>query len=202
MDQRDIINKNCFDYKTNKPNEKILEAVKILITEIGDDPNREGLQRTPLRVARAFNEWFGGYSKNPEDVLNRTFPSEGYNDMAVIKNIEFDSHCEHHITPFSGFAHIGIIYKDKVAGLDKFVKLVDIYARRLQTQEVMTKQIGDAIKKVLDPTGIIIVIEAKHNCVGSRETKNKTTSFITTYRDGSFKDDPTIENRFLQYIRN
>lgn len=201
MDQRDIVNDSCFNCETNEPNKKIMDAAKVLIEEIGDNPEREGLKRTPLRVSRAFCEWFSGYGKDPKKVLNRTFPSEGYDDMVVIKDIDFDSHCEHHMTPFGGFVHIAVIYKDTVAGLDKFVKLVNIYARRLQTQEVMTKQIGDAIKEVLKPKGIMVIIEAKHHCVSSRETRNKTTSFITTYRDGAFKEDPTIENRFLKYIR-
>jgi len=201
MDQRDIVNEKCFNIKTQEPNTKILSAVRELIIAMGDDPDREGLKRTPLRVARAYSEWFGGYNKDPKDVLNRTFPNEGYDDMVVIPDIDFDSYCEHHITPFSGKAHIGVIYKNKIAGLDKFVKLVDVFARRLQTQEVMTKQIGDAIKEVLKPIGIIVVVEAKHLCVSSRETRNKTTKFITTYRYGAFKDDASIENRFLKYIR-
>ena len=205
MNQKDIINENCFKYgkieEEDKPNQKIMDAIKVIIKEIGDDPEREGLQRTPLRYARAMAEWCGGYNKDPKEVLNRTFPSEGYDDMVVIKDIEYDSHCEHHITPFTGHAHIGVIYGDKITGLDKFVKLVDVYARRLQTQEVMTKQIGDSIVNVLKPKGVIIVIEGKHNCVGSRETKNKSTTFITTFRYGSFKDNQNIESRFLQYLK-
>ena len=211
MNQRDIQNKNCFKYGNERtdeqpiaedePNAKIMDAVKILMKEIGDDPEREGLVRTPLRVARAYNEWFGGYGKKPEEALNRTFPSEGYEDMVIIKDIEYWSHCEHHITPFFGKVHIAVIYGDRIAGLDKFPKLVDIYARRLQTQEVMTKQIGDAIKKVLTPKGVYVLIEGKHLCVGSRETKQDGVSFITTYRDGLFKDKQELETKFLSLIK-
>jgi len=213
MDQKDIRNKNCYEYGCDdtsddefgcgkdKPNPKILEAVRQLIIAMGDNPDRAGLKRTPIRVARAYMEWFGGYGIDPKKVLNRTFPSEGYDDMAVLRDISFDSHCEHHITPFSGVTHIGIVYGNKITGLDKFVKLVDVFARRLQTQEVMTQQIGEAIKDALKPKGIMVVVEAKHHCVGSRETKNKTTEFITTYRYGLFKTRRDLEGRFLQYIR-
>ncbi len=195
MNQDEIINENC------ENNPKIMEAVKVLLTEIGEDPNREGLQRTPLRIARAYKEWFGGYGKDPKEVLNRTFPSEGYDDLIVIKDIAFTSHCEHHVAPFEGYAHIGLIAGDRIAGLDKYVKLVDIFAKRLQTQEVMTHQIGNAIVDVLKPVGVIVIIEGRHDCVGSRETKNKTTKFITTFRHGTFKEEEHLENRFLKYIQ-
>jgi len=204
MNQRDIENKNCYEYidsETEKPNKEIMNAVKVLLKEIGEDPEREGLVRTPKRVARAFSEWFGGYGKKPEDIFNRTFPSEGYDDMCVIRKIKFISHCEHHLAKFSGMCHIGIIYGDRITGLDKFAKLVDIYAKRLQTQEVMTQQIGEAIVKILKPKGVIVVIEAKHDCVGSRETKNDTLEFVTTYRYGLFEENEHIENRFLKYKR-
>lgn len=206
MNQRDMFNKRCYLYNSNynenndMPNKKIMLAVETILTEIGEDKNREGLLRTPERFARACGEWFGGYGIKPEEVLNRNFPSEGYNDMLLVKDIEFTSFCEHHIAPFSGYVHIAVIAGKTVTGLDKFVKLVDIYARRLQTQEVMTRQIGEAIKKVLHPKGIMIMIEAKHMCVGSRETKNKSVNFITTYRDGRFKIDSGLESRFLSYI--
>jgi len=184
-----------------KNNEEFKKAFKFIIEQIGEDSDREGLKRTPLRIAKAFEEWFGGYAiKNPEEVLNRTFPSEGYNDLCVIKNISFNSFCEHHIAPFDGVAHIGIVYNNRIAGLDKFVKLVYMYARRLQTQEVMTQQIGEAIKKVLKPKGIYVLIEAKHKCVGSRETRNESTEFITTYRDGLFIKKEDLESRFLQLV--
>jgi GTP cyclohydrolase IA len=195
MEQRNIRNLGLRD------NEKIMSAIKTIITEIGDDPNRAGLIRTPARFAKACEEWFGGYKIKPEDILDRTFPSEGYEDMVVIKDIDFTSFCEHHIALFPGVAHIGIVYADKIGGLDKYAKLVDIYARRLQTQEVMTQQIGDAIKKVLKPVGIIVVVEGKHFCVSSRETKQKDLKFITTYRYGIFKSDKHLESRFMQYIK-
>jgi len=194
MNQEDIINTKC------ENNPKIIEAVKAILTEIGEDPDREGLQRTPLRFARACKEWFGGYGKKPEDILNRTFPSEGYNDLCIIKDISFDSFCEHHIAHISGKCHIGIVYGKRITGLDKFVKLVTIYARRLQTQEVMTQQIGEAIKKVLKPKGIYVYVDAQHTCVSSRETRNNS-SFITTYRDGIFKKNEHMEGRFLQMVK-
>lgn len=200
MNQREIINENCFKYKGMRGNKKLMLAVRTIIEAIGDNPDREGLERTPLRVARAYSEWFGGYGIQPEEVLDRVFPSEGYDDMVIIKDIKFWSHCEHHITPFYGKCHIALIYKDKIAGLDKFPKLVDIYARRLQTQEVMTKQIGDAIYKVLEPFGIYVLIEGKHLCVGSRETKQDELEFITTYRSGLFVTDIELENKFLSMV--
>jgi len=194
MEQKDIRNKGLRD------NEIIHDAIIRILNQIGEDPYREGLKRTPYRFAKACEEWFGGYRIDPKEVMDRVFPSEGYDDMVVMKDIGFYSFCEHHIAPFMGNVHIGVIYQDKILGLDKYAKLVDVFARRLQTQEVMTKQIGEAIKEVLEPRGIIIVIEAKHLCVGSRETKNQTMSFTTTYRHGVFLTDKRLESRFLEYI--
>ena len=201
MKQKEIINKECYTDNVDFANPKIMDAVKTIIEEIGDDPTREGLKRTPKRVARAYQELFGGYGKKPEDVLDRTFPSEGYDDLCVIKNISFVSHCEHHIVTFKGKVHIAIVYDDRITGLDKFVKLVDIYAKRLQTQEVMTRQIGEAIKNVLKPKGIYVLVEAKHDCVSNRETRNTTTEFVTTYRYGFFEKDPSFEARFFQMVK-
>lgn len=197
MNQCDMVNRNCED------NKHIMDAVESIITEIGDDPKREGLRRTPKRFSRACGEWFAGYRIKPEEILNRTFPNEGYDDLVIIKNIDFTSFCEHHLALFPGKAHIGIVYKDRITGLDKFIKLVDAFARRLQTQEVMTRQIGEAIVKVLDPKGVIIIIEGRHSCVWSRETKNYGAEFITTYRYGLFKEEKCqhLESKFLQMVK-
>ena len=179
---------------------RVQNHIKDILLCIGDDPEREGLQRTPMRFARACTEWFGGYNKDPKEVLNRTFPAEGYNDICLIKNIEFNSFCEHHIAPIKGYAHIAYIPKDRILGLDKFVKLVEVFGRRLQTQEVMTQQIGEAIVDVLIPEGVYVLIEAKHDCIGSRETRNKTTVFTTTFRSGIFETNQHIEARVLKLI--
>jgi len=195
MNQEEIRNNNC-----KEDREVIKKGVDCLLNGIGEDPLREGLIRTPERVARACEEWYGGYCKDPKDVLNRTFPSKGYNDMVVIRNIRFYSNCEHHITPFFGFTHIAVIAGDRIVGLDKYIKLVDIFARRLQTQEVMTTEICEAIVDVLKPKGAMVIIEGKHLCVASRETKNDSAEFVTTHRYGLFEEDISLESRFLQYI--
>jgi len=176
-------------------------AVRHILIRMGEDPDREGLERTPVRVAKAFEEWFGGYKIKPEQVLDRTFPSEGYDDIIAVTEIEFDSFCEHHMTPIRGKAHIFYVPSERITGLDKFVKLVYMYAKRLQTQEVMTQQIGDAIKNILSPFGVYVYVEAKHNCVGTRGVKNKSTTMVTTYRAGLFISDFEMETKALEMIK-
>ncbi|QDP57875.1 MAG: putative GTP cyclohydrolase 1 [Prokaryotic dsDNA virus sp.] len=189
------------DMKIKIENEEAFkDAIKIMIKAIGEDPTREGLEQTPLRVKKAFEDWFGGYNKDPKQILNRTFPAEGYNDIIGIPNISFDSFCEHHITPIRGLAHVFYIPNNRIIGLDKIIKLVYMYARRLQTQEVMTQQIGDAMKDALDAKGIYVYIEAKHNCVATRETRSKDSSMLTTYRDGIFKENFSMENKALHMV--
>lgn len=173
-------------YPNLRNNEKIQNAIKTILVEIGEDPKREGLERTPYRWAKAAEEWFGGYGMKPEDVLNREFTE--HSDLVVEGPIKFFSHCEHHMAPFYGEAWIGYIPDKTVTGLDKMVKLVEIYARRLQTQERMTEEIANAMK-ILKPLGIIVVVKAYHLCVSSRETKNPTTYTTTSALRGLFKTD-------------
>ena len=145
-----------------KDNEELKGHIKAIIDLMGENSNREGLLRTPLRVAKAMEEWYGGYCQKAEDVLNRTFSSEGYKGIIIVKDIDFYSHCEHHMTPFFGKAHIGYIAKKHITGLDKLVKIVEVFSRRLQNQERLTDQIADAIDKVSKPLGVIVVVEAQH----------------------------------------
>ena len=192
------VNEMRLDLKDDK---EFKDAIRVILNKIDNDPNREGLERTPIRVAKAFEEWFGGYAiKDPEEILDRTFPSEGYDDIIAVPNIEFDSFCEHHITPIRGRAHVFYIPNGKIIGLDKLIKLVYMYAKRLQTQEVMTQQIGDAMKKHLDASGVYVYVEGKHNCVATRGTMSRSSSMVNTYRSGLFKEKFELENKALKII--
>jgi len=176
-------------------------AVKRILLCIGEDPNREGLIRTPFRYAKACEEWFGGYDKSPKDVLNRQFSKENYDQMIIEGPISFYSHCEHHITPFYGSVWIGYIPRSYVTGLDKMVKLVEIYARRLQIQERMTDQIADALHKFLKCYGVMVVIRANHLCIGSRETRNQTTETVTSAVRGVFDTNKDSRAEFLSLAK-
>ena len=180
-----------------KDNVKIQNAIKTILKEIGEDPEREGLKRTPYRWAKAAEEWFGGYGIKPEDVLNRSFTESS--DMVIEGPIKFFSHCEHHLASFYGEVWIGYIPKKQVTGLDKMVKLVEIYSRRLQIQERLTQQIADAMM-LLKPIGVAVVCKAYHLCVSSRETKNPTTYTITSAVRGLFKKDSKARDEFLKLI--
>jgi len=179
-------------------NLKIMDAVKTILTEIGEDADREGLVRTPFRVAKAYEEWFGGYGFNAENVLNRAFTEKS--DLVIEGPIQFYSHCEHHLAPFYGEVWIGYIPKKYVTGLDKMVKLVEIYARRLQIQERLTQQIADGMVTGIECEGAIVVCKAYHLCVGSRETKNQSTHTITSAVRGCFDADTTLRKEFLSLI--
>ena len=178
--------------------EELKKAVEVILKEIGETPEREGLKRTPYRYAKACEEWFGGYGKNPKDVLDRKFKT-GYKitGMIIIKDISYVSFCEHHLVPFSGTVDIAYIPKKLVSGLDKFVKLVEIYARRAQIQERMAEQIADAIWKELKPIGCMIIVKGKHLCVSSRETKNSTTEMVYSALRGSFNQSK-VRLEFLE----
>ncbi len=193
MEMEEIRQKNL------RNNLKIQEAVRTILQEIGEDPEREGLKRTPFRVAKAYEEWFGGYNKDPKEVLNRTFTEKS--DLVIEGPIQFYSHCEHHIAPFYGHVWIGYIPDKYVTGLDKMVKLVEIYARRLQIQERLTEQIAEGMIKGLECRGVIVVCKANHLCVGSRETKNQSTQTITSAVRGIFETDSTLRNEFLSLIK-
>jgi GTP cyclohydrolase I len=178
-------------------------AVRILIRWAGDDPAREGLQDTPKRVAKAFRELYSGYAENPSEILDKVFSEvEGYDDIVLVRDIPFYSHCEHHMVPFFGVAHVAYYPTKGVVGLSKLARLVDAYARRLQTQETMTAQIASAMVKALEPRGVAVMIEAEHMCMSMRGIQKAGALTLTTQFTGIFKEDPAEQVRFLTLIRN
>lgn len=179
------------------------EAIKTIILWIGEDPEREGLKSTPKRVIRAFKEYFQGYKENPASYLKKTFTEvEDYDDMVIEKNISIRSHCEHHMAPVIGVAHVAYIPSKKVVGLSKLARVVEAFSRRLQTQERLTMQIAKTIMHVLQPRGVAVTIDAAHQCMTSRGIKKEKTTTITNYFLGAFKDDLSFQNRYLRYINN
>ena len=183
--------------------EEAAEAVRTLIRWAGDDPAREGLSETPGRVARAFDEWFSGYREDPSLILSKTFEeTDGYDEMVVLRNIRFTSHCEHHIAPIVGRAHIGYLPTRRVVGISKLARLVDVYARRLQIQEKMTAQIANTINQILEPQGAAVVIEASHQCMTTRGADKPGSTLITSQMTGAFRDDASTRREFLSAIGN
>ena len=181
--------------------EEALNAVRTLIAWAGDNPNREGLVDTPKRVLGAYEEWFRGYDADPEEVLARTFEDvSGYDDMVILRDIDIESHCEHHMAPFLGTAYVAYLPTDKVVGISKLVKVVEIFARRLQTQETMTAQIADAIDNALKPRGTAVMIDAKHQCMTTRGVHHPNVATVTTQFTGEFKTNPSLQDRFLRMI--
>lgn len=182
--------------------EAAMEAVRTLIAWAGDNPDREGLIDTPKRVVNAYQEWFRGYDMDPEQELSRVFEDvSGYDDMVILREIDVESHCEHHIAPFLGTAHVAYLPTDKVVGISKLVKVVEIFARRLQTQETMTAQIADAIDNALKPRGSAVMIDAAHQCMTTRGVHHPNVSTITTQFTGEFKTNPALQERFLRLIK-
>lgn len=179
--------------------EAAMEAVRTLIAWAGDDPEREGLKDTPKRVVDAYREWFRGYDECPADELNRVFEDvSGYDDMVMLKKIDVESHCEHHIAPFLGKAFVAYMPLDRVVGISKIARVVEIYAKRLQTQETMTSQILNAIQDSLAPMGAAVLIDAKHECMTTRGVHHPNVSTITTQFSGVFKTDKELRERFLR----
>jgi GTP cyclohydrolase I len=177
-------------------------AVRTLIAFAGDDPAREGLIETPKRVADAYEELYRGYRECPAEVLDRTFSEIGtYDDFVLVRDIAFNSQCEHHMMPFMGKAHIAYKPIERVVGLSKLARLVDVYARRLQTQEHMTSQIATAIEEILKPRGVAVMIDAEHMCMSLRGVEKLGSSTITTQFVGSFRDDPAEQVRFMSLLR-
>ena len=177
------------------------EAIKTIIQWIGEDPNREGLLSTPKRVVKAFKEYFKGYSEDPKKFLSKTFTEvEGYDDMVIEKNISVQSHCEHHMAPIIGVAHVAYIPSEKVVGLSKLARVVEVFSKRLQTQERLTMQIAKTIMEVLKPRGVAVTIDAAHHCMTIRGIKKENTTTVTNYFLGAFKDDLSFQNRYLRYI--
>jgi len=177
------------------------EAFKTILTWIGEDPNREGLLETPKRVVKAFKEYFKGYNQDAKADLTKTFGDvEGYDDMVVEKNITLESHCEHHMAPIIGVAHVAYIPNKKVVGLSKLARTVDIFSKRLQTQERLTMQIAKTLMTALDAKGVAVTIDAAHQCMTMRGIKKEKATTVTNYFLGSFKQDLSFQNRYLRYI--
>ena len=193
------------DQLQNKKHEvsdqKAEEAIRTIIQWIGENPEREGLLSTPKRVIKAYKEYFKGYSEDPGKFLSKTFTEvEGYDDMVIEKNISIQSHCEHHMAPIIGVAHVAYIPSDKVVGLSKLARVVEAFAKRLQTQERLTMQIARTIMEVLKPRGAAVTIDAAHQCMTNRGVKKENTRTVTNYFLGAFKDDLSFQNRYLRYI--
>ena len=179
------------------------QAVRTLLRWAGDDPTREGLIDTPARVSRAFEDWFSGYGMDPESYLARTFEEvEGYDDMIVLKDIRFESHCEHHLAPIIGRAHVGYLPNNKVVGISKLARVVEAFARRLQVQEKMNAQIAHCIASVLHPKGVAVVIEAAHQCMTTRGVHKPGVSLVTSTMHGAFRDNEATRREFLAVIGN
>jgi GTP cyclohydrolase I len=182
--------------------EQALEAVRTLLAWAGDNPDRPGLIDTPKRVVDAYGEWFDGYEADAAQELSRTFEDvQGYDDMVLLRDIEIESHCEHHMAPFLGKAYVAYIPNEKVVGISKLARVVEIYSRRLQTQEVLTNQIADAIESNLQPQGVAILIDAEHQCMTTRGVHHRHVSTITTRFTGVFKSDAALKDRFLKLAK-
>ena len=190
--------------ETGRPSQKEAEdAVRVLLRWAGDDPEREGLLDTPKRVAKAYRELFSGYDLAAEDVLGRTFEEvAGYDDMVLVKDIPFFSHCEHHMVPIIGKAHVAYLPSGRVLGLSKIARVVEIFGRRLQTQETMTAQIAKSIDETLNPRGVAVMIEAEHMCMAMRGIQKQGSTTLTTTFTGAFKTEPAEQVRFMTMIRS
>ena len=177
------------------------EAFKTILAWMGEDPNREGLLETPKRVVKAFKEYFKGYKEDTNQILDKTFSDvEGYDDMVVQKNISLQSHCEHHMAPIIGKAHVAYIPKKRVVGLSKLARVVEVFSKRLQTQERLTMQIANTLMESLDAKGVAVTIDSTHQCMTMRGIKKEKATTVTNYFLGQFKEDQNIQNRYLTYI--
>jgi GTP cyclohydrolase I len=190
------------DFTVNNPSRDEAEkAVEVLLRWAGDNPQREGLLDTPARVARAYEEFFAGYTEDPEQMLERTFEEvEGYDDIVMLRDIAMQSHCEHHLVPILGKAHIAYLPDTRVVGISKLARVLDSYSRRLQTQETMTSQVANAIQNALKPKGVAILIDAQHQCMTTRGVKKPDVSMVTNQFTGEFKKDPSLRDRFYRHI--
>ncbi len=189
------------EQKRKISDEKVEEAIRTIIQWTGEDPKREGLKSTPQRVVKAFKEYFKGYNEDPAEHLTKTFTEvEGYDDMVIEKNISIQSHCEHHMAPIIGVAHVAYIPLNKVVGLSKLARVVEAFSKRLQTQERLTMQVARTIMDVLQPRGVAVTVDAVHQCMTIRGVKKEKTSTVTNYFLGAFKDDLSFQNRYLRYI--
>ena len=194
------------------PEDKILEANKVsdkeaeeafktILTWLGEDPNREGLLETPKRVMKAYKEYFAGYKIDPSKILDKTFGDvDGYDDMVIQKNISIQSHCEHHMAPIIGKAHVAYIPKERVVGLSKLARIVEVFSKRLQTQERLTMQVAKTLMESLDAKGVAVTIDSTHQCMTMRGIKKEQASTVTNYYLGQFKEDLSFQNRYLRFI--
>jgi GTP cyclohydrolase I len=177
------------------------DAFRTILAWMGEDPSREGLLETPKRVVKAFKEYFKGYKENPNQILDKTFGDvEGYDDMVVQKNISVQSHCEHHMAPIIGKAHVAYIPKERVVGLSKLARVVEVFSKRLQTQERLTMQIANTLMESLDAKGVAVTIDSTHQCMTMRGIKKEQASTVTNYYLGQFKEDLSFQNRYLRFI--
>lgn len=198
----DIIKPNKFQDGERPSREEAEKAVETLIRWAGDDPAREGLKDTPGRVTRAYEEFFKGYALDAEKELSRTFEDiQGFDDMVIVRDIEFTSHCEHHMVPIIGRAHVGYWPDQKIVGISKLARIVDIYAKRLVSQETMTKQVVNCIENALSPKGAAVMIDANHQCMSIRGVNKLQSSTVTTMFSGVFKDDEHVRRRFMDMIK-
>ena len=187
----------------NPSDAEVEDAFRSIIRWIGEDPERDGLHETPKRLVRAFREYFCGYAEDPEQILKKTFEEvDGYDDMIVLKDIRFESHCEHHLAPIIGRAHVGYLPTNKVVGISKLARVVEAYARRLQVQEKMNAQIAHCIQKVLEPKGVAVVIEATHQCMTTRGVHKTGVTMVTSAMQGDFRTNDVTRREFLSVIGN
>lgn len=197
-------NDKTINKKSVRPTrEEAMEAVKTMLAWAGDDPTREGLLETPKRVVKAYEEFFSGYNMDPDEILNKTFEEvAGYDEMIIIKDIRLESHCEHHMVPILGKAHLAYIPNNRVVGISKLARVVDVYGKRLQTQETMTAQIAESINKVLQPKGVGVVIDAGHQCMTTRGIHKTNATTITSQMLGVFRSDYRTRSEFMNLINN
>ncbi|MBD1133881.1 GTP cyclohydrolase I FolE [Pelagibacterales bacterium SAG-MED48] len=187
--------------ETNKVSDKEAEeAFKTILSWMGEDPEREGLLETPKRVMKAYKEYFSGYKENPDKILEKTFGDvDGYDDMVIQKNISIQSHCEHHMAPIIGKAHVAYIPKERVVGLSKLARVVEVFSKRLQTQERLTMQVAKTLMESLDAKGVAVTIDSTHQCMTMRGIKKENATTVTNYFLGQFKEDLSIQNRYLRF---
>lgn len=193
---------NMTNNSSTKPSiQEAEEAVRTLLRYAGEDPNREGLLDTPKRVVRSYDEFYRGYNEDPHEILSRTFEEvSGYDEMVVLRDIPFESHCEHHMAPIIGRAHVGYLPKDKVVGISKLARVVETYAKRLQVQEKMTAEIADCIQQILEPFGVGVVIQATHECMSTRGVHKHGVSMVTSRMVGAFRKDEKTRREFLAVV--
>jgi len=187
--------------KTKPSREEAEAAVRTLISWAGDDPAREGLLDTPKRVVKAYEEWFSGYDADPLKALGKTFEDvQGYDDMVMLTNIDVESHCEHHLAPIMGVAHVAYLPSKAVVGISKIARVVEIFSKRMQTQETMTAQIADALTEAMEPRGVAVLVDAKHQCMTTRGVHHPNVSTITTTFTGEFRNDRDLKDRFMRLV--